>query len=94
MKHGIYYAYWEQEWAADYKRYVEKVAKLGFDILEIGAAPLPDYSAQEVKELKKCADDNGIQLTAGYAPPSTIIWGLQIRRSGKRRWSGISVCSR
>ena len=68
MKHGIYYAYWEQEWAADYKRYVEKVAKLGFDILEIGAAPLPDYSAQEVKELKKCADDNGIQLTAGYGP--------------------------
>ena len=68
MKHGIYYAYWEQEWAADYKRYVEKGAKLGFDILEIGAAPLPDYSAQEVKELKKCADDNGIQLTAGYGP--------------------------
>ena len=28
MKHGIYYAYWEQEWAADYKRYVEKVAGL------------------------------------------------------------------
>ena len=68
MKHGIYYAYWEQEWAADYKRYVEKAAKLGFDILEVGAAPLPDYSAQEVKELKKCADDNGIQLTAGYGP--------------------------
>ena len=35
MKHGIYYAYWEQEWAADYKRYVEKAAKLGFDILEV-----------------------------------------------------------
>lgn len=68
MKHGIYYAYWEQEWAADYKRYVEKVAKLGFDILEIGAGPLPDYSEQEVKELKKCAQDNGITLTAGYGP--------------------------
>ena len=24
MKHGIYYAYWESEWAADYKYYVEK----------------------------------------------------------------------
>lgn len=68
MKHGIYYAYWEQEWAADYKYYVEKVAKLGFDILEIGAAPLPDYSAYEVKALKQCADDNGITLTAGYGP--------------------------
>lgn len=68
MKHGIFYAYWEQEWAADYKRYVEKVAKLGFDILEIGAAPLAEYSNQEIKELKQCADDNGIILTAGYGP--------------------------
>lgn len=68
MKHGIYYAYWEQEWAADYKRYIEKVEKLGFDILEIGAAPLPDYSRQDVMDLKKCADDNGIILTAGYGP--------------------------
>lgn len=68
MKHGIYYAYWEQEWAADYKKYVEKVAGLGFDILEIGAAPFNDYSEQDIKELKKCADDNGITLTAGYGP--------------------------
>ena len=44
MKHGIYYAYWESEWAADYKYYVEKVARLGFDILEIGVGPIADYS--------------------------------------------------
>lgn len=68
MKHGIYYAYWEQEWAADYKYYVEKVARLGFDFLEIGHGPLPEYSEQEIKELKKCADDNGIMLTGGYGP--------------------------
>jgi len=70
MKHGIYYAYWEQEWKADYKPYIEKVAKLGFDILEIGSAPLPDYSKEEVKALKKCAADNGIMLTGGYGPPA------------------------
>lgn len=68
MKHGIFYAYWEQSWAADYKYYVEKVAKLGFDLLEIGAGPLPDYSEYEIKELKKCADDYGIGLTGGYGP--------------------------
>lgn len=68
MKHGIYYAYWEQKWAADYKYYVKKVAGLGFDLLEIGSGPLPDYSDQEVKELKKCADDHGIMLTTGYGP--------------------------
>ena len=51
MKYGIYYAYWEQEWAADYKKYVEKVSKLGFDILEVGAAPLPDYTETEERVL-------------------------------------------
>jgi D-psicose/D-tagatose/L-ribulose 3-epimerase len=37
MKFGIYYSYWEQEWSADCLKYVEKVAKLGFDIIEIAA---------------------------------------------------------
>lgn len=68
MKHGIFYAYWEKEWAADYEYYVDKVARLGFDILEIGAAPLPDYTPEQIKSLKACAEKNGIQLTAGYGP--------------------------
>ena len=51
MKHGIYYAYWEQEWSADYVKYVHKVSDLGFDILEIGGTPLPDYSQDQIHEL-------------------------------------------
>ncbi len=70
MKHGIYYAYWEKEWAADYEYYVEKVARLGFDILELGAAPLPDYTPAQIRSLKACAEKNGIELTAGYGPTS------------------------
>jgi D-psicose/D-tagatose/L-ribulose 3-epimerase len=68
MKYGIYYAYWQTEWAADYKYYIEKVAKLGFDILEISAVPLMEYSDEQLKELKDCADANGISLTVGYGP--------------------------
>jgi len=68
MRHGIYYAYWEKEWGADYLYYVKKVAKLGFDILELGAKPLPDYTEAEIAELKACAEANGIELTAGYGP--------------------------
>lgn len=68
MKHGIYYAYWEREWEADYLYYVEKAARLGFDILEIGAKPLPDYTPKQIKDLKACATDNGMELTAGYGP--------------------------
>jgi D-psicose/D-tagatose/L-ribulose 3-epimerase len=68
MKYGIYYAYWEQEWEADYKYYIEKAARLGFDILEIAASPLPNYSDKQLVELKACAADNGIILTAGHGP--------------------------
>ena len=32
-KIGIYYAYWTQEWDADFNPYVDKVADLGFDVL-------------------------------------------------------------
>lgn len=68
MRHGIYYAYWEKEWAAGYEYYVDKVARLGFDILEVGAAPLPDYTPEQIKSLRSCAQNNGIELTAGYGP--------------------------
>ncbi len=68
MKHGIYYAYWEQEWAADYLPYIEKAAMLGFDILEIAATPLSSYSERQMSEIRSCAADNGIQLTCGHGP--------------------------
>lgn len=68
MKYGIYYAYWEDMWGADYIPYIEKAAKLGFDFLEIGCAPVNDFSMQTLRDMKKCADDNGIFLTGGYGP--------------------------
>ena len=51
MQHGIYYAYWEHEWNGNYHYYIDKVAKLGYDILEIAAGPLPEYSNEELKAL-------------------------------------------
>lgn len=68
MKHGIYYAYWEKAWAADYLYYVDKVARLGFDILEIGATPLPEYTPAQIAELRDRARGAGIEMTAGYGP--------------------------
>ena len=70
MKYGIYVPYWTHEWTSDYEYYIKKVAKLGFDILEIScAATLEKYvTDQQLLDLKKCADDNGIILTAGYGP--------------------------
>ncbi len=35
IKVGIYYAYWTHDWDADFHPYIDKVADLGFDILEV-----------------------------------------------------------
>ncbi|WHH60340.1 sugar phosphate isomerase/epimerase [Petroclostridium sp. X23] len=68
MQHGIYYAYWEKEWSGDYKYYIEKVSKLGFDILEIAATPIAYYSEKDIKELRTCAEHHNIRLTVGHGP--------------------------
>ena len=56
MKYGIYFAYWEKEWAADQIRYISKVKKLGFDILEISCAMLKDISDEKLKETVEAED--------------------------------------
>lgn len=96
MKHGIYYAYWETEWAADYVPYVEKVAKLGFDILEIGGAALPGMTAQQLKELRAAADGCGVELTTGYGPaPAYDVGGLATRAAAldwyRRMFDGMAA---
>ena len=48
MKFGIYYSYWEQEWSADCLKYVEKAAKLGFDVIEIAAHHLNSYGSAHI----------------------------------------------
>ncbi|MBD5461774.1 MAG: sugar phosphate isomerase/epimerase [Lachnospiraceae bacterium] len=68
MQYGIYYAYWERQWGVNYLKYVEKVKKLGFDILEISCAGLKDLSEAEITELRDCKEKSGIILTAGYGP--------------------------
>ena len=70
MLYGIYNAYWTHEWSADYESYIPKVKDLGFDVLEISCAALTRHYAtdEKIRDLKKCADDHGIVLTAGYGP--------------------------
>ena len=70
MKYGIYFAYWTKEWFADYKKYMDKVAALGFDVLEISCAALRDvYTTKEqLIELREYAKEKKLTLTAGYGP--------------------------
>ena len=68
MKYGIYYSYWEDEWRADFLNYIVRVAKLGFDVMEITAHHINDYSSEKLKDIRQCAKDNNIVLTAGIGP--------------------------
>lgn len=70
MKYGIYFAYWTKEWAVDYKTYVDKVAALGFDVLEISCAALSNVYVkdEQLYDLKEYAKEKGLVLTAGYGP--------------------------
>ena len=71
MKYGIYFAYWEKQWAADYKKYIKKVRSLGFDILEISCAALKDMTKAEMDDLNSEAKAQDVILTAGYGPSAS-----------------------
>lgn len=62
-KIGIYYAYWTREWDVDFHPFIDKVADLGFDILEVNAGTVGRMSADERRALKAHADDRGLSLT-------------------------------
>ncbi|MCB0192284.1 MAG: sugar phosphate isomerase/epimerase [Anaerolineae bacterium] len=62
-KVGIYYAYWTHEWDVDFHPFIDKVAELGFDVLEVNAGTVGTMSADERKSLKSHADDKGLALS-------------------------------
>lgn len=61
---GIYYAYWERNWDADFLPYVSKVKKLGFDTLEVNAGTLHGMAEKDLATLGRAATDAGIGLTS------------------------------
>ena len=60
---GIYYAYWEKEWSADFLPYIKKVKNLGFDVLEINAGAVVDMTDAQRKTLADAAKAEGVKLT-------------------------------
>ena len=80
---GIYYAFWEDSWQADYTRYIRKAADLGLDVLEIACTPVPDMSENEMIRLRELAADYGILLTAGHGQRAT---GMLSCPSGWLSW--------
>ncbi len=70
MKFGMHYIYWQKELdCKSFLPYVEKTARLGFDVLELGDEILLNMTDDEVLELKKCKDEWNIELAFGLDPP-------------------------
>lgn len=62
-KIGIYYAYWTHDWDADFHPFIDKVADLGFDVLEVNAGTIANMTSEERRSLRAHADDKGIALS-------------------------------
>lgn len=62
-KLGIFVNFWEKTWTIDYKYYIDKVKRLGYDILEFQAQPLLEMTDEECRVIKRYADDAGIKLS-------------------------------
>ncbi len=61
-KIGIYYAYWTHEWNEDFHPFIDKVAEIGFDVLEVNAGTVAQMTPADRQALKQHADDRGIAL--------------------------------
>ncbi len=68
MRFGIYYAYWEHEWGGNFIPYIEKVKRLGFDILEVACGDFYLEDGAFFDELRRASEYHGVTLTGGYGP--------------------------
>ncbi|MDF2514581.1 MAG: sugar phosphate isomerase/epimerase, partial [Herbinix sp.] len=68
MKFGTGYAYWGTEWKCDYIALTNKVADIGFDVLEIGADHLYYMSDEDIAKLKVLAAERNIEFTTNSGP--------------------------
>jgi D-psicose/D-tagatose/L-ribulose 3-epimerase len=86
-KYGIYYAFWTNNWDADFFPFIKKVGDIGFDILEINAGTILKLSAAERAALKGEAEDRSIQLSycIGLSPEFDLSSDdLACQRNGTR----------
>ncbi|HBP38681.1 MAG TPA: sugar phosphate isomerase/epimerase [Clostridiales bacterium] len=68
MKFGTLYSYWGNEWQCDYFQTANKIAQLGFDIMEIGAGHLLTMSDEQLEHFKEFTRDLGLTITCNIGP--------------------------
>lgn len=84
-KVGIYYAYWEHDWDADFVPFLSLVKGLGFDALEINAGTLARLSSSERKRLRAASTETGVPMSCCIGlPPSSDLASADcgVRKTG------------
>lgn len=84
-KLGIFVNFWEKDWACDLAKYIRKVGKMGYDILEFQAQALLEMDSAKMDELKKISADENVELTysLGLSPKYDVSSAdEQIRQGG------------
>lgn len=69
-KIGIFYTYWVRDWSVDFHPYIDKVADLGYDIIELQTGVLTDLTAAERRNVKAHLDERGLSFTSVIGLPA------------------------
>lgn len=70
MKFGMHYIYWQKDLDAEnYLPHLERAAKIGFDVLEMGDDILFRMSEKDREELRREKDALHMELALGLDPP-------------------------
>jgi D-psicose/D-tagatose/L-ribulose 3-epimerase len=71
-KVGIYYAYWTQDWDADFVPYLHKARQLGFDTLEVNAGTIANMAPDARHRLRDASQEAGVLMSCCIGlPPSS-----------------------
>jgi len=84
-KVGIYYAYWTHDWDADFVPFLDRVRKLGFDVLEINAGTLGTMRPEQIRKLRAASEETGVPMSCciGLPPSSDLASSrAETRRAG------------
>lgn len=69
-KIGIFYTYWVRNWYDDFHPYIDKVADLGYDIIELQSGAVTAMSTTERSALKSHLADRGLDFTTVIGLPA------------------------
>ncbi|WP_455382395.1 D-psicose 3-epimerase [Salinispira pacifica] len=83
-KVGIYYAYWTQDWDADFLPYVARVKQLGFDALEVNGGTVARMRPDERKRLVDEAASQNIELSYCIGLPHEYDVAAEDRQTRER----------